>query len=152
MSPKQTSSFFLQGTTTRLLQLAAFALVSFFPGAALRAATLIVTSSGDSGPGTLRAQIAASNPGDTIVFAINGVIPLNSAISIGNSISVVGPGPSQLVISGNNVDRVFVITASPVFLSGMTIRDGKPFAPNGIDGGLGQNGTPAERFTTQARV
>jgi hypothetical protein len=90
----------------------------------------------------LRSQIAASNPGDTIVFAINGLIPLNSAISIGNSISVLGPGPSQLVISGNNVDRVFVITASPVFLSGLTIRDGKPIAPNGIDGGLGQNGTP----------
>src|SRR6516162_1492191 len=32
--------------------------------------TLTVTSTADSGPGTLRAEIAAANPGDTIVFAL----------------------------------------------------------------------------------
>jgi hypothetical protein len=140
ISPGQISFSVSRGSTRRLLQVAALA--SFIPGAALRAATLTVTSPADSGPGTLRDQIAASNPGDTIDFAINGVITLNNAISIGNPISVFGPGPSQLVISGNNVDRIFVITASPVFLSGITVRDGRPVAPNGIDGGFGQNGTP----------
>src|SRR6266436_4820815 len=122
ISPRQISFSVSRGSRTRLLQVAALALASFIPGAALRAATLTVTSPADSGPGTLRDQIAASNPGDTIGFAINGVITLNSAISVGNSISVLGPGPSQLVISGNNADRIFVITASPVFLSGITIR------------------------------
>ena len=75
------------------------------------------------------------------MFAVNGAIGLNSAITIGNSISVIGPGPSLLVISGNHVDRVFVITASAVSLSGVTVRDGRVLAPNGIDGGVGQNGT-----------
>ncbi|HVM47296.1 MAG TPA: choice-of-anchor Q domain-containing protein [Candidatus Acidoferrum sp.] len=110
------------------------------PGGSLRAATLAVTTPADSGPGSLRDQVAASSPGDTIVFAISGVIPLNSAIPIGNSISIFGPGPSLLAVSGQNVDRVFVITASSVFLSGMTVRDGRIVAPSGTDGGLGQNG------------
>jgi hypothetical protein len=142
MSSQQISSFVLWGTTTWRLQISALALASFIPLAASRATTLTVTSPADSGPGTLRDQIAASNPGDTIDFAFNGTILLNSAITIGNSISILGPGPMQMVISGNNVDRVFVITAGPVSLSGITVRDGKPFAPNGIDGGVGQDGTP----------
>ena len=144
MAPKQISPSVLYVSKRRLRQFAvrALALASFTQVAVLNAATLTVTSPADSGPGTLRDQIAASNPGDTIDFAFNGLIVLNSAITIGNSISVLGPGPMQLVISANLADRVFVINAGPVFLSGLTIRDGRPVAPNGIDGGVGQNGTP----------
>ena len=47
----------------------------------LNATVFTVTSPADSGPGTLRAQVAASSSGDTIQFGIGGAILLNSAIT-----------------------------------------------------------------------
>jgi hypothetical protein len=105
------------------------------------AAILTVTSLADNGPGTLRNQIAASGPGDIIQFAVNGTITLGSAITINQSVAVQGPGASKLIVSGNFVDRVFVVTGHQVVLSGMTIRDGLIAGTAGVDGGTCENGT-----------
>jgi hypothetical protein len=108
----------------------------------LTAAVLTVTSLADSGSGSLRDQIAASSPGDTIQFAVSGRIPLGSAINISHSLSVQGPGPSALVVDADHVDRVFVTSgASTNFISGMTISNGFVVGAAGADGGIGQNGT-----------
>jgi hypothetical protein len=107
------------------------------------AATLVVTSLANAGPGSLRDTVAASLPGDEITFGITGTIVLTSgAISIGNAISVLGPGPASLTISGGGADRVFTTSANPVLIANLTIRDGKVTGPNGPDGGIGQNGGP----------
>src|SRR5437016_2051876 len=78
-----------------------------------RAATIIVTTTADSGPGSLRAAIAAANDGDTIQFdpALNGqTIDLTSAeLAINKNITINGPGPNQLVVNGSFTFRIFHI-------------------------------------------
>jgi len=107
------------------------------------AATLVVTSLADSGPGSLRDTVAASLPGDVITFGVTGIIPLTSgAITIANGVSVLGPGPASLTVSGSGLDRVFVISGNPVLIANLTIRDGKVAGLNGPDGGVGQSGGP----------
>src|SRR6516225_1527832 len=64
----------------------------------LDAAVLTVTSLADIGPGSLRDQIALSAPGDTIQFAVNGKILLNSAITINHQLMVQGPGAAALTV------------------------------------------------------
>src|SRR6516162_8242272 len=58
--------------------------------------TLTVTSTADSGPGTLRADIAAAQPGDTIVFSpslAGQTITLTSGeLVVNKSLTIQGPG------------------------------------------------------------
>ena len=73
---------------------------------------LTVTSPLDDGSaGTLRAQVAAASPGDTIVFdpslAGHTVTLTQGAITIDRSLTIQGPGADALAISGNNASRVF---------------------------------------------
>jgi hypothetical protein len=88
----------------------------------------------DSGAGSLRADIAAAQSGDTIVFApsLNGrTITLTSGeLSITKGLTIQGPGAGQLTVSGPNsfssqLFRVLEVNASqPVLLSGLTISNG----------------------------
>jgi hypothetical protein len=87
--------------------------------------------------------VAASLPGDRLTFSITGTIALTSgAIPIVNAISLLGPGPASLTVSGSGLDRVFLTSGNPVLIANLTIRDGKVVGPNGPDGGIGQNGGP----------
>jgi hypothetical protein len=100
--------------------------------------TLTVTNNLDSGPGSLRADIAAAQSGDTIVFApsLNGqTITLTSGVlAISKNLTIQGPGASLLTISGNHLSQVFHVTgAQPVVLSGLTISNGL--------GGISNSGT-----------
>jgi hypothetical protein len=58
--------------------------------------TLTVRTTADSGAGSLRAAVAAANPGDTIMFdhRLNGqTIALTSGqLTIAESLNIVGPG------------------------------------------------------------
>ena len=107
--------------------------VTIFVGticAALRAqaATILVTSSADNGPGTLRAAITAANNGDAIAFALNlpaTITLITGELLITKSITISGPGSGSLTISGNNSSRVFNIgTSNTVNISGVRIADG----------------------------
>jgi hypothetical protein len=95
--------------------------------------TLTVTSIADKGAGSLRADIAAAQDGDTIVFApglVGKTITLNSEFLINKNLNIAGPGAGQLTVSGNNGSRVFeVAQGMQVTLSGLTISKG--FATNG---------------------
>ena len=92
------------------------------------AATITVTNAADSGAGTLRQAIATAAPGDTIDFAITGMIVLtNGELAINANLSIVGPGQTLLTISGNNASRVFNISAVTVNLSGLTIANGRKY-------------------------
>src|SRR5436190_18161828 len=77
--------------------------------------TLIVTTTADSGPGSLRAAIAATNDGDTIQFdaGLNGqtIILTSGELAINKNITIDGPGPSQLAVSGSNSSRIFHLMA-----------------------------------------
>src|SRR5262249_43654360 len=76
-----------------------------------RLSGLVVTSAADSGPGSLRAEIAAAHDGDTITFdphifdfnPTDHTIKLDSdELEIHTNLTIQGPGATNLAISGGN--------------------------------------------------
>jgi hypothetical protein len=105
----------------------------------LDAATITVTNTTDSGPGSLRAAIAAAAANDTIMFAVNfpATITLTAGeLLVNKSLTISGPGPTNLTITANSASRVFHIdTSTTVNISGLTIADGLVSA-GGVGGGV----------------
>ncbi len=113
----------------------------------LAAGIITVGNTNDYGAGSLRSSIQYATPGDTINFSVTGQITLtNGQILITKNVTIAGPGPETLAISGNNHSRVFEISpAITVNISGLTIRDGHPADgtdadPKGEHGGGIYNG------------
>src|SRR6266480_3523459 len=77
---------------------------------------LTVSSAADNGIGSLRAQIAAAQSGDTINFApgLSGqtITLTTGSIVFDKSLTVQGLGASQLTIRAGYQHRVFDITGS----------------------------------------
>src|SRR5438034_519295 len=86
------------------------------------AATLTVSSTSDSGAGSLRQAIYDSGLGDTINFAVTGTVALTTGeLLITNDLSIDGPGATNLALSGNYASRVFEIGSNAtVSISGLT--------------------------------
>ncbi len=104
------------------------------------AATLTVTSTSDSGPGTLRNAIATASSGDTINFNLpaQSTITVVSTLSICNSqtLTISGPGASQLAVSGNGAVLVFnICSGANVTVSGLTVENGSGILGGGIYNG-----------------
>jgi hypothetical protein len=76
--------------------------------------TLTVTTYADSGPGSLRDDIAAARSKDTIVFApsLDGqTITLTSGyLLVNKDLTIAGPGASQLTVSGGGKSEVFHVS------------------------------------------
>lgn len=98
------------------------------------AATNVVTSSADNGPGSLRQIIAEAAAGDTLMFGVTGTITLTSGeLVLVKNLNIIGPGAANLAISGNHSSRLLTVQSNVVAsLSGLTLRDGK--ASNGDAG------------------
>jgi hypothetical protein len=112
-------------------------------------ATINVTSTLDSGAGTLRQAIIdlnAQTGSHTITFTgLTGTITLASALpALTKSMTITGPGLSSLTISGNNLYRVFDLTqiAITVSISNLTIANGKV-----TGNGAGVNNPGVSNFT-----
>src|SRR5947208_10323525 len=94
------------------------------------AATITVTNTNDSGPGSLRQALADANDGDTINFdpALNGqTINLTSAeLVVDKNITISGPGPDLLAISrSSGTFRIFhVMPGLTVTIAGLMISNG----------------------------
>lgn len=122
-----------------------YLLTSFVPS--IYAATFTVTNHNDSGPGSLRQAILAANSfgGGIIRFSnVTGVISVASNLpSLTGTVSITGPGPQLLTVSGSNQSRVFAIdVGANVQLTGLTIADGK--TTNNVHGaGIFNQGTLA---------
>jgi hypothetical protein len=91
----------------------------------------LVTNTYDSGPGSLRYEIAAANPGDIITFApsLDGhaITLTGGELDIDKNLTIQGPGAGLLTVTngrGNNGSRIFEVDGSTVTLSGMTISNG----------------------------
>ena len=91
-------------------------------------ATITVTNTNDSGPGSLRQALTIANDGDTIAFAVTGTIVLTSEVLvIDNDVTISGPGADRLSINGNQAGYgcVFGIAHdNTVTISGLTITNG----------------------------
>src|SRR6478609_6587100 len=92
---------------------------------AAHAATITVTSTNDSGPGSLRQALMIAHDGDTITFAVTGNIVLTSGgLPVNKNITISGPGADQLSINGNQAIVVFGVFADrAATISGLTVRN-----------------------------
>ncbi len=100
-----------------------------FTASIVQAATFTVTTTADSGGGSLRQAILDANAAsgnDTITFAITGTITLASALpAIADNTTITGPGANLLTTSGNNSVQVFIVNAGTTStISGLTIANG----------------------------
>jgi len=126
-------------------RLAAVALAFALLPASAAAESFPVTTTAESGPGSLRAALEAanSNPGpDTIGIGVNGSIDLEEALpTISDDVRVRGPGADRLTIRrGAGSFRIFRIVCCPsVTISGLTIA-----------GGLAERGAGIESTATLA--
>ena len=95
--------------THRRIRVDAVCVLLFFAIAIVaRATTITVTSTTDSGPGSLRQALADANDGDVINFdpSLNGqaIRLTTSALVIDDNISITGPGPDLLAVCRGNND------------------------------------------------
>jgi hypothetical protein len=106
----------------------------------VHAATLTVTTTADSGTGSLRDTIAAASDGDTIQFdaTLNGqIITLTSGgLSIDKDITISGPGPDLLTVSvaGAQSGVFRIISGHVVTIAGLRISGGR--ADQAAGGGI----------------
>ena len=99
------------------------------------ATTLMVTSTNDSGPGSLRSTIGLAQAGDTIQFnlAANSTIILTSSeVIVTVPITIDGSTATNLTLSGNQTNRVLAASA-PLSVRSLTIANG---TSNGMGGGI----------------
>src|SRR5437660_9713427 len=102
------------------------ALLAWHP--VVHAASFVVTNTSNTGAGSLRNAITNANgaPGiNTIVISATGTIDLVSPLPpIGFTLTVTGPGASQLTIRSSTGTFPVLTTNGTVQLSGVTIKDG----------------------------
>ena len=117
------------------------------------AATYTVTTTADSGPGSLRDAINTANTNgvsgtpDTITFApgVTGTITLTSGqinITDPGGLTIEGPGAGSLSVSGGGNSGIFHIQGTggaPVAISGLTLEDG---AASGSGGAIYDESSP----------
>src|SRR5215467_9112760 len=89
------------------------------------AATITVTNTNDSGPGSLRQALVAAHDGDTITFAVTGnVVLTGGGLPVNKNVTILGPGADQLTIDGNQTVLVFgVFPDKSASISALTIRN-----------------------------
>jgi len=89
-----------------------------------RADTITVVNTNDSGAGSLRQAVADASPGDTIVFdlAYPATISLGGTIDITKTLTISGPGSTQLTIFASNfIGALNVSSGVSASVSGLTI-------------------------------
>jgi gliding motility-associated-like protein len=89
---------------------------------------LVVSSTADSGPNTLREAINCAVSGQTITFApslANQTITLASTLTIpvGKNLTIDGAAAPNLTISGNNAVRVFLLRSTSVNPTSLVLRN-----------------------------
>jgi hypothetical protein len=99
-------------------------------------ASIVVTSTADSGAGTLREALATASPGETISIPTPGDYLATSAeLAVTKDVTIQGAGPAvRIVGDGNN--RVFNVTAANVTLSGLTVTGGGLIGASVTGGGI----------------
>ena len=73
-----------------------------------------VTNCNDSGPGSLRQAVRDATSGGDVTFELSQsctTIVLSSTIHITHNVSIDGPGPGGVEVSGNNAVDVFDVAS-----------------------------------------
>ncbi len=114
-----------------------------------------VTNTNDSGPGSLRQALVDAHDGDFINFAraLNGqtITLTNGELLVDKSITISGPGLTNLTMNGNGMSRVLHVgPGTTVSISGLTITGGSMVFPNDGNGGGVLNDHATLRLTNCA--
>ena len=129
---------------TPFISPAAIAIALFFAVALTHGATVTVTNTNDSGPGSLRQALIEASDGDTITFAVSGTIGLTSGeLLVDKNVTIQGPGAGSLAVNNNGscftntcAERLFYISSGKIVtISGLAITNGYvdgDFAGGGI--------------------
>jgi hypothetical protein len=109
--------------------------------AAASAATLTVTNTDDAGAGSLRAQVAAASPGDSVDFSPSvqdGTITLATPVTVDKNLTIEGPlsGVQGPTLTGNT-ELLIVGVGANVALSGLRVASAN--APNAGGANAGGN-------------
>jgi hypothetical protein len=113
------------------------------------AQTCTVTSTADSGAGTLRSCLTNASGGETITFGVTGTITLTTGtLTVSVPVTVQGPGANLLTVSGANQFTVFTLNRgiASISISGLTIANGNRTV-GGILGAVGGNGDNSDAVT-----
>ncbi len=121
----------------RLVLLLAVLALALLPTSA--AAAPAVTSTADSGPGSLRAAIVGANPGESISVPAGTYGISSGELLVDKNLTISGAGPAATVVRALAPGfRLFHVgKGKEVTFSGMTIRDATLVKPGGIAEGAG---------------
>lgn len=97
----------------------------------------VVSTTADSGPGSLRSALLGVQDGDVITFdpSLQGdTIRLKNELQVCSNITIQGPGANLLTVSGEDGSRILkIIQGNSVVVSGLRFSNGR--SPAGEDGG-----------------
>ena len=119
--------------------------------------TFTVSTTSDSGAGSLRQAIIDSNAAggsNSINFTIGGTFTLASELPVITAAVAINGNGNTPIISGNNNYRVFFVNAgaSAVSFSNLTIADGRANGGNGGGGGGGGMGAGGAIFAMSGNI
>lgn len=92
---------------------------------------VVVTTTADRGPGSLRHTLLHAPSGATITFSVTGTILLESPLVINKDLTITGPGPDRFWIDGGNRSRLITVRNGPaiglpkVVISGLRLSNGR---------------------------
>jgi hypothetical protein len=95
----------------------------------------VVSSLGDTGPGTLRAIFDSKPVHPVVTFTATGVIHLQSRLLIDQDTVIQGPGAAKLTIDGGGVTRLLFVSGGNVSISAVTLANGVGQGGDSGDGG-----------------
>ncbi|HTA38568.1 MAG TPA: choice-of-anchor Q domain-containing protein [Candidatus Acidoferrales bacterium] len=102
----------------------------------------VVTTTADTGVGSLRYAVATANFGDTIMFLLpsGSTIALASPIVIEGNVTIAGPGAATpITIAGGNAHQLFFVVGAAT-ISGLTLTQGKAPATSAPGGAIANTG------------
>jgi hypothetical protein len=121
----------IQRIMVRAVAVAGAALAVAVPAAS--ADTITVTSTADSGPGTIRAALAAANDGDTIVVPPGTYAVTSADLDVDKGVILHGTNARTTILRSDGDNRVLEATSSnQVTVEGVTITNGKASPGGGI--------------------
>jgi fibronectin-binding autotransporter adhesin len=108
----------------------------------------LVTALTDSGPGSLRQVLADASPGDTIGFAVTGTIGISQPLNLTKNVTISGPGPAALTVSGGGEVLPFTIPDGvTATISGITVHGGFSSTDGGAIANAGTLSLSNDAFT-----
>lgn len=95
----------------------------------------VVSTTADSGPGSLRQALEDANAGDTVTFLLDSpstIMLTSGVVPIAKNVTLSGPSGGSITISGNNASRIFTVLAGvTATISHLTLTQGDAATGNG---------------------